>query len=298
MLASVRLGEKSAATTRRRHACACAVTTWRDQLYLAWTGTDMHINVASSVDGREIMGKQRLAEVSYKSFTESLSVASTTVTVGLAPALAGSGARLCLAWTGNDGALNVLGAEHPDYPRPVTFKERTAEPPSLTTTEPGDLAVAWTGTDRHVNLLTVAEDPSGAPLRMRGAKSRFDEAKSDNAPAVCRHEGRLVIAWTGSDRRINLLTVAEYGPGAPVRLEEARSSSAPALCSHQGRLILAWTGSDRRINLLTVAEYGPGAPVRLEEARSSSAPALCSHQGRLILAWTGLDRRINLASVQ
>jgi hypothetical protein len=156
MLASVRLDEKSAA--------ACAVTTWRDQLYLAWTGTDMHINVASSVDGREIMGKQRLAEVSYKRVTKSSSgtnQSSTTQTVALAPALAGSGARLCLAWTGSDGALNVLGAEHPDYPRPVTFKERTAESPSLTTTEPGDLAVAWTGTDRHVNLLTVAEDLRG-----------------------------------------------------------------------------------------------------------------------------------------
>ena len=293
MLASVRLGEKSAA--------ACAVTTWRDQLYLAWTGTDMHINVASSVDGREIMGKQRLAGVSYKRVTKSSSgtnQSSTTETVALAPALAGSGARLFLTWTGSDGALNVLGAEHPDYPRPVTFKERTAESPSLTTAGPGDLAVAWTGTDRHVNLLTVAEGLPGLPLRMGSAKSRFDEAKSDNAPAVCSHEGRLILAWTGSDRRINLLTVAEYGPGVPVRLEEARSYGGPALCSHEGRLILAWTGSDRRINLLTVAEYGPGVPVRLEEARSYGAPALCSHQGRLILAWTGSDRRINLASVQ
>ena len=125
----------------------------------------------------------------------------------MAPALAGSGAPLCLSWAGSDGALNVLGAEHPDYPRPVTFKERTAESPSLTTTEPGGLAVAWTGTDRHVNLLTMAADPSGAPLRVGGAKSRFDEARSDDAPAVCSHEGRLILAWTGSDRRINLVSV-------------------------------------------------------------------------------------------
>ncbi len=251
MLASVRLDEKSAA--------ACAVATWRDQLYLAWTGTDMHINVASSVDGRGITGKQRLAEVSYKRVTRSSSgtnQSSTTATVALAPALDGSGARLRLAWTGSDGALNVLGnvlgAEHPDYSRPVTLKERTAESPSLTTTESGALAVAWTGTDRHVNLLTVAEDPAGATLRLAGAKSRFDEAKSHSAPALCSHQGRLILAWTGSDRRINLLTVAEHEPGAPVRLEEARSYGAPALCSHQGRLILAWTGSDRRINLASV----------------------------------------------
>jgi hypothetical protein len=106
MLASVRLDEKSAA--------ACAVTTWRDQLYLAWTGTDMHINVASSVDGREIMGKQRLAEVSYKRVTKSSSgtnQSSTTQTVALAPALAGSGARLCLAWTGSDRRINLASVQ-------------------------------------------------------------------------------------------------------------------------------------------------------------------------------------------
>jgi hypothetical protein len=293
MLASVRLSEKSAA--------ACAVTSWRDQLYLAWTGTDMHINVASSVDGREIKGKQRLAQVSCKRVTRSsagTNQSSTTETVALAPALAACGARLCLAWTGSNGALNVLAAEHPDYAAPSTFKERSGEAPSLAATGSGEVAVAWTGTDRHVNLLTAAVATSGAPLPVAGAKSRLAEAKSDNAPAVCHHEGRPVIAWTGSDRRINVLAVAEYGPGTPLRLDEARSYGAPALCSHQGRLILAWTGSDRRINMVAVAEYGPGTPLRLDEAKSYGAPALCSHQGRLILAWTGSDRRINLAYVQ
>jgi hypothetical protein len=246
MLASVRLGEKSAA--------ACAVTSWQDRLYLAWTGTDLHINVASSVDGRVIMGKRRLAQVSYKRVTKSspgANQSSTTETVALAPALAGSGERLSLAWTGTGGALGVLAAEPPEYAGPVTFKERSGESPALAATEVGGLAVAWTGTDRRVNLLTMAAGSPAVP-RTGDAKSRFGEAKSDSAPAVCHHEGHPVVAWTGSDRRVNVITAAGYGPGAPLRLDEARSYGAPALCSHQGRLILAWTGSDRRINLAYV----------------------------------------------
>jgi hypothetical protein len=298
MLVGVRLGETSDAP--------CAVTTWRDQLYLAWTGTDMHINVASSADGQQIAGKQRLAEKSYKRVTENsphanqpgTNQSSTTKTVALAPALAGSGTRLWLAWTGSDRVLNVLDAEQPLHSGPVTFRERSPESPSLTPAGLGKLAVVWTGTDRHVNLLTVADGPAGAPPRLAGAKSRFDQAKSGHAPAVCGHQGGLALAWTGTDRRINVLIVAEDGPATPVRLEEARSDSAPALCSHQGGLVLAWTGTDRRINVLIAAEDGPSTPVRLDEARSYSAPALCSHQGRLVLAWTGTDRRINLASMQ
>ncbi len=53
MLDSVRLDEASLA--------AVAVTSWHDQLYLAWTGSDMHVNLASSPDGRTITGKQQTA---------------------------------------------------------------------------------------------------------------------------------------------------------------------------------------------------------------------------------------------
>ncbi len=288
MLASVRLEEKS--------LVSCAVSSWRDRLYLAWTGTDYHINLASSADGRTITGKQRLAR-------KSLSV----VHIGwvahfpLPPALTASDTRLWLAWW-NCGNLFVCDAEHPGRPRPLHSEWTAGSPPSLTATEPGDLAVAYTiGFRRRVHLLTMTEDPSGGSLLTRD-RSRLDGAEYNpnrGGIALCRHEGRLILAWTGTDRRIHVLTMAADEPGAPARLEETSSSwSRPALCSHQGRLILAWTGTDRHIYLLTLAADEPGAPARLEETRSSCAPALCSHQGRLILAWTGTDGRIHLGSVQ
>jgi hypothetical protein len=284
MLASVRLEEKS--------LVSCAVSSWRDQLYLAWTGTDNHLNLASSADGRTITGKQRLAETSLYAI-----YIGWVATAPLSPALAVSGGRLWLAWQ-NGGSLYVRDAEQHGRPHRVA-SGAAAGSPSLTATGPDGLAVTYrTGTlRRRAHLLTMAEDTPGGPPRTVD-KTPPDVAVS-GAPAVCEHEGRLILAWRGTDRHIYLLTMTADRPGAPTRLEETHSYSAPALCSHQDRLALAWTGSKSHIYLLTMTADGPGAPMQLE-ARSSGlgTPALCSHQGRLILAWTGADSRIYLASVQ
>ena len=285
----VRLGEKSTA--------ALAVIGWRDQLYLAWTGSDLHVNLASSPDGREIVGKQRLGQRSYRHVAGGTSEWNEP----LAPSLAVSGERLYLAWTGSDSALNVLAAEQPARAAPVTLNERSARGPSLATAEDGNLVLAWTGRGRganHVNLLTLPRDSDGTPVPLAGAQTRFEEARSGSGPAVCSHQGGLVLAWTGTDHHINILAAAEGPYGAPVRLEEAKSSYAPALCSHEGSLVLAWTGIDRHINVLTAAESPYGAPVRLEEAKSSYAPALCSHKGSLIVTWSGAHDHLNVARLQ
>jgi hypothetical protein len=237
MVASVRLEEKS--------LVSCAVSSWRDRLYLAWTGTDNHINLASSADGRTITGKQRLAEASiYATYGSVPGVAPCS------PALAVSGGRLWLAWQ-NCGSLYVRDAEQHGRPRKVASGAASGSP-SLTATGPGGLAAAYqTGTFRkRTHLLTMAEDASGGPPQAVG-KTRLDVAVS-GVPVVCGHEGRLILAWRGTDRHIYLLTMAADGPGAPVRLEETRGSSALAMCSHEGRLILAWSGSGCRICLASV----------------------------------------------
>jgi len=105
--------------------------------------------------------------------------------------------------------------------------------------------LAWRGRDGHINILTGPESPHGAPVRL-------EEAGSACMPALCSHQGSLVLAWTGdaNDGHINILTGPESPHGAPVRLEEAGSKrGTPALCSHQGSLVLAWTGRDGHLNL-------------------------------------------------
>lgn len=292
MLDGVRLAEKSPA--------AFAVIGRHDQLYLAWTGNDLHVNLASSPDGREIIGKQRLAQRSYAQVKVGTYLSRVSQNQAMAPSLAVSRERLYLAWTDGDSAVNVVAAEQSVRAAPVILDERSGCAPSLTTAGDGKLVLAWTGTDRygHVSLLTLAGDADGTPAPLTGAKTRFEEARSNTAPAVCSHQGGLVLAWRGTDRHINILTAAEDPHGTPVKLEEARSDSAPALCSHQGSLVLAWTGTDQHINILTTAGDPYGTPVKLEEAKSRSAPALCSHQGSLIVAWSGTDHHMNVARLR
>ena len=192
MSVGVRLDEKSSA--------ACAVLSWRDQLYVAWTGTDMYLNLASSADGRALLAKQRLAQRSYKQVTTASSgqnQAPTTTTVALPPSLAGSAEQLYLAWTGSNRALNVLAADPQSPAGPVILKERSTESPSVTISEHGRPVLAWTGTDRHINLLTADGGWSAAPVRLEGARS-------NHAPAICSHHGQLILAWAGTDRRLNI----------------------------------------------------------------------------------------------
>jgi hypothetical protein len=177
----------------------------------------------------------------------------------------------------------------------VTLRERSGTSPRLAAAGDGGLLLSWTGTDRHVNLLTLDDDPYLASGPPAAAKTTLEQARSAEPPAACWHEGGAVLAWTGADRRVNILPQAMAPSGPPIRLEAARSSHAPALCSHQGSLVLAWTGTDHRINILTGAEEPYGTPVRLDGARSTDAPVLCGHQGSLIVGWSGTDRRLNLA---
>jgi hypothetical protein len=304
MLASVVMNEKSSA--------ACAMTSWLGQLYVAWTGSDMCLNVIASPRWGEFAGKRRLRERSYTRVTTSSSSmttsgthsggtrtsSSTTRNVALAPSLAGSGERLYIAWTGTDGALNVAAADVGPDGRPTTFRERTTHSPSLAPSGRGSVTLAWTGTDTRVNLLTVGQDQPGAPFHPAGPKHTLERAKSGQAPAVCSHRDGTAVAWTGTDRHINVLTSAG-DPGCPLlRLEQARSGSMPALCSHGGVLAVAWTGTDRHVNVLTNAVDRAARPLRLAEAKTSGAPALCSHDGTLILGWAGTDRRPNLARIR
>jgi hypothetical protein len=126
----------------------------------------------------------------------------------------------------------------------------------------------------------------------------MDDSFSDiviTAPAIAGLTERLYLAWTGTDRRINLLVADARAYSAPAVLAQ-RSAHTPAVSvSGHGAPVLAWTGTDRRINLLTVAGQRPGSHLRLEEAKSHLAPAVCSHQGNLVVAWTGTDAHLNLA---
>jgi hypothetical protein len=78
------------------------------------------------------------------------------------------------------------------------------------------------------------------------AAVRLDE-RSSAACALSSWRGRLCVAWTGTDRRVTLLTLGPDWSGEPVRLDQAKSDQAPALCGHAAAS--CWPGRDGRLNL-------------------------------------------------
>jgi len=231
-------------------------------------------------------------ETTSSSATSSSSAGSTTThTIGLRPALAGCGQHLYLAWRSGNRALNLTANGKGMFPPPLLLGERSSRALALAAAGPGALALAWTGTDSRVNVVMLAAGGQH-PAQPSAPKSTIEVARTSSGPAVCSHQDAVVVAWTGTDRHVNLMSPAR----PPLWLELAKSGSAPAVCSHQGTLALAWTGSDRRINVVT--DIDNPHPIRLEQAKSSYSPALCSHRGELVLAWTGTDRRPNLGLIR
>jgi hypothetical protein len=271
-------------------ATAPALAVDGDRLHLAWTGTDTRLNTLSSTDGEEFDGKRTWPARSSKQVTESSS--------------------------GPGGTTTSTTRTVPLSPALAVYGE--------------DLHIAWTGTDRRVNVWDLARAADGEQGHRVLAET------SPQGPALAAHEG-LVLSWTGTDRRLNLVTASrgqwgsawtlgetsDYGPaigaaggelamawtgtdthlnllwtrdgawGTPVRLAE-KSFDAPALGTVGDGLVLAWTGTNRRLNVLTVRP-GEVGPARKLEATSPYSPAVCEHAGRLAIAWTGTDSRVNVA---
>jgi hypothetical protein len=139
-------------------------------------------------------------------------------------------------------------------------------------------------------------------------KAITGEASEEN-PALASHDGRLFLAWKGTDDKINLMISDDAGATFHSKRTLGETSShAPALTSHNGRLFLAWKGSGNdKLNVAQVILFastagafgieGLKAKVTLGEM-SKAGPALISHSGRLFLAWKGSGNdKLNVAKV-
>src|SRR5262249_41068444 len=118
------------------------------RLYLAWTGTDSHLNVESSTNGMMFSRKVTLGETSHAS-----------------PALAAFGGRLYLASTGTNTALNVESSKDGmTFSNKVTLNETSGAAPALTVENPAvkgqsaRLVIGWTGTgNEKINYMTSTD---------------------------------------------------------------------------------------------------------------------------------------------
>jgi hypothetical protein len=256
-----------------RSRTACAVAAHDGRVLLAWTGTDRHLNTMSSRDGQTFGDKATLPFISR-------TLRNEAGPGHLSPALAGRGDGFHLAWAGRSGRLHhhLAGTSGT-----TDLGGRTSHPPAIAA-RAGEVVIAWTGTDVHLNLVRRQDG-------VWGPSQRLDE-RSPHSPALCASDLGLALAWTGTDHRVNVLLPRD-GDRGWVRLAQATSAFAPALCARGDGLVVAWTGRDRRIRLLTLGPDGPGETQQLPAtAMTLGSPALCTHGESVVVTWTSWRHRL------
>ena len=105
-------------------------------------------------------------------------------------------------------------------------------------------------------------------------KIRLDE-RSTFGPSVTEHYDVMVVAWTGTDGRINIMQSRDgIDWGSKIRLDE-QSNHPPVIASDGDYLYLAWTGrSDNKLNVIQSRDgIDWGSKIRLDE-ESDLAPGL------------------------
>jgi hypothetical protein len=187
----------------------------------------------------------------------------------------------------------------PDLESFVVLDERSSASCAMASWE-GRLHLAWTGSDDHLNVMSSPDGQHFEDKRTlphRSFKKRHEPGpgsttKTDSlAPALAVTRAGSYLAWTGSDRRLNIL-----GPGLHDGAHEVlaeKSWQPPALGVLGDDVVLAWTGGGRRLNVLERQKGAWGQPLCLEY-KGRGSPAICAVGRDIVLAWTGTDRHLNL----
>ena len=177
-----------------------------------------------------------------------------------------------------------LGDEHPD--QPWWRKWQRGIPPLL-----GEEPIFRLDT-KKICQLTGDVDLEGSEKVVMGEITLKE-------PALVSHNGRLFLAWKGTNNALNLMFSDDNGKTFRGKRTFADSSDhGPALASHNGRLFLAWKGfGNEKLNVAKVtlfANTAGGFGIEGLEGKvvlgdtSKRGPALESHNGRLFLAWKGV----------
>ncbi len=155
------------------------------------------------------------------------------------------------------------------------------------------LAIAWTGTDQHLNVGSTADGLSLVSKITSGETS-------DQGPALCFRSGTLFLAWTGTDSHLNVVQSTDGGItwGTKITLHDT-SNTSPALACDSTNLYLAWTGTDGNLNVANSSNgvnWNTPASLHPMHESSGTGPWLTLSGGVLYLVWTGTDNRLNVIS--
>lgn len=279
-----------AETSNDGPALACDGTNF----FLAWRGTDDRINVAL-LQGPGGAFKGDKSTLRQKTASR--------------PALLAFDGKLWIAYRelGTD-KLRLLQSEPIQMPMPTTVPtqyrqvlrvsrrspwQTTEDAPSLCAQNGTDILIAWRGAgNAQINLAHL----EGQFLR---AFPPLIE-QSERGPAIATFDGRLYLAWRGTDS--NLLNLMRSSDGGATFTDKFTSpwitDASPSLVVLNGELYVAWK-SDEVITMGKVQTV-PGALVPVNfvwqqgasvEDTSSSAPSLAAAGATGCLAWKGAGNR-------
>jgi len=179
-------------------------------------------------------------------------------------------------------------------PHKVTLPETSLHGPALARLlSPGlaDIVIAWTGTGN--NFLNVEASPDGSIWTNKVTLKETSIAR----PALAVHEGRLFLAWTGTDaaHHLNIESSADLRNfDRKVEFNET-SDFGPALCVFKNIMYIAWTGTGN--NWLNIAQFVNGRMENKTTIQTETAYgplALAADNEYLFIGWTGTDPKHHL----
>lgn len=272
---------------------AIAAASFGGRLYLAWAGQDALLRLASSEDGFTYSEPRHLAFKSEGNVPETTRKSRMGGHGGLAPmrpGMAPSAKGVDLALRPFKGHIRVLRATgvslHWDE---IETGQRTAGSPALAPFG-GEVMLAWTGSDGHLNLATSRGLGFSEPSRL--------DYTSRVSPALSTFESTIALGWTGTDLHLNV-AAGEAARGlfsSEWRLEET-SQEGPALCAMGSVTVIAWVGTDDHLNVGLVEEGSVRCSLRLDE-RTFYEPGLVVHAGALLLVWTGIKGEVGVTQLR
>ena len=178
-------------------------------LFVAWTGTDYHLNVASTRDGGKTWATRPppLGETSYSS-----------------PTLIYNNGALVLGWQGTDNQLNFLTCNNLNtlsFPAStkLTIPQTSESQPGLAFDVDNRPYLSWRGKGNDYLNQIIPGNGSISGFRNTKPVVFFNET-SLNGPVLCRFQKEIFISWSGTDpnSRVN---VSKFLPGKIQKPEPA-----------------------------------------------------------------------------
>ena len=171
---------------------------------------------------------------------------------------------------------------------------------ALTSLDDNLLVMGWTGVEHdqfgnsspgHLNVWW-SDDAINWPGT---AKATNWNEVSWRTPALTAglDRGRLFMAWTGTDGRLNVHSSYDRVNWFNKRTLGESSDNAPAL-AFGNRLFLAWTDAANKLNVMSSVDGLHWDPKVTLNYTSPSAPGLAFFNGTLFLLWSDFNHRLNL----